>query len=86
MAEDNEDIGILAKLALMADATQNLFNGRSTIIFELDEMEVRRTQVMLKQPNLKDDKFKIDMSGTEFIFLINGLRMETSLTDDTTSY
>ena len=85
MAEDNEDIGILAKLALMADATQNLFNGRSTIIFELDEMEFRRTQVMLKQPNLKDDKFKIDMSGSEFIFLINGLRMETSLTDDTTS-
>ena len=85
MAEDNEDIGILEKLALMSDATQNLFNGRATIIFELDEMEFRKTQVMLKQPNLKDDKFKIDMSGTEFIFLINGLRMETLLIDDTTS-
>ena len=45
MAENQENVGFLEKLALIADASQNLFSGRATVIFELptelEELMVR---------------------------------------------
>jgi hypothetical protein len=84
MAEDQKDIGILEKLALIADASQNLFIGRATIIYELPITEFRKLQIELrKEPS--GEKFKVDISGTEFIFLLDGVLEEMSLNDDTKS-
>jgi hypothetical protein len=68
-------------LALIADASQNLFTGRATVIFELPIMEFRKIQNELKK-DLSGEKFKIDISGTEFIFLMNGVLQEMSSSDD----
>jgi hypothetical protein len=81
MAENQEDVGILEKLALIADASQNLFAGRATVIFELPNMEFRKLQNELKK-ELSGEKFKIDISGTEFIFLMNGVLQEMSSSVD----
>ncbi len=36
MAEDKkDDLGVLEKLALIADSVQTLFSGKGTIVFEL---------------------------------------------------
>jgi hypothetical protein len=84
MAEDSKNIGILEKMALIADASQNLFNGRATVIFELPVTEFRKLQIELrKEPT--GEKFKIDISGTEFIFLLDGVLEEMSLSDDKVS-
>ena len=74
-------LGFLEKLALIADASQNLFTGRATVIFELPNMEFRKTQIELKK-ELSGEKFKIDISGTEFIFLMSGVLQEMSSSDD----
>lgn len=81
MAENQENVGFLEKLALIADASQNLFTGRATVIFELPNMEFRKTQIELKK-ELSGEKFKIDISGTEFIFLMSGVLQEMSSSDD----
>ena len=80
MAENQENIGLLSKLALIADASQNLFNGKATIIFELPIGEFRKTQSELKK-ELTGEKFKVDISGTEFIFLMDGVLQEMSSND-----
>ena len=81
MAENQENVGFLEKLALIADASQNLFTGRATVIFELPNMEFRKIQNELKK-ELSGEKFKIDISGTEFIFLMSGVLQEMSSSDD----
>jgi len=80
MAENQENVGILEKLALIADASQNLFTGRATVIFELPIGEFRKTQSQL-QKELTGEKFKVDISGTEFIFLMDGVLQEMSSND-----
>jgi hypothetical protein len=81
MAENQENNGFLEKLALIADASQNLFTGRVTVIFELSNVEFRKTQNELKK-EMSGEKFKVDISGTEFIFLMNGVLQEMSSNDD----
>ena len=81
MAENQENVGFLEKLALIADASQNLFTGRVTVIFELSNVEFRKTQNELKK-EMSGEKFKVDISGTEFIFLMNGVLQEMSSNDD----
>jgi hypothetical protein len=81
MEENQENIGVLEKLDLIADASQNLFTGRATVIFELPNVEFRKMQSELKK-ELSGEKFKIDISGTEFIFLMNGVLQEMSSNDD----
>jgi len=81
MAENQEDIGVLGKLALIADASQNLFTGRATVIFELPNVEFRKIQGELKK-ELSGEKFKIDISGTEFIFLMDGVLQGMSSSAD----
>lgn len=81
MAENKKNIGTLEKLALIAEASQNLFTGRASIIFELPIVEFRKVQSELEK-ELTGEKFKIDISGTEFIFLIEGVLQEMSSNDD----
>jgi hypothetical protein len=71
MAEDQKsDNGELGKLALIADGLQNLYKGKSTIIFELESVEYDRMLSLFDniEKNLK--QFKIDISGTDFIFIL----------------
>lgn len=75
MAETQENnIGLLTKLALLSDAVDNIFpNGKKMVAFELRQDEFDSAKKELLVPNIDSDQFKIDMSGIEFIFLKDGL-------------
>lgn len=62
--------GILEKLALIADAVQNLYKGKSTIVFELEDVEYFRMMDVVGETDRNKQQFKIDISGIEFIYLL----------------
>lgn len=75
MDENQKSIdGVIEKLALIADATDSLFPvGRKAVVFELPEPEYRRVQKNFRDIDKIHTKFKIDISGVEFIFLLDTL-------------
>jgi hypothetical protein len=74
MAENQKSIdGIIEKLALITDATQNLFpSGKTAIIFELDYEDYKKVQQNFRQIDQGYKQFKIDLSGVEVIFILKG--------------
>jgi len=70
----------LGELAEVADKVQTLYKGKATIIFELSTLEFATFKGLLDPNNLNEQQFKIDISGTEFIYLL-----DESLNDGITS-
>jgi len=66
----NRDFGTVEKLALLADSMQKLFKGKSMIVFELKEPEYRSVMENFKDIDQSHKKFTIDISGTEFHFIL----------------
>jgi len=75
MAENQTSIdGIIEKLALLSDAAESLFpNGKMVVVFELKENDFKKVQDNFRQVDKTNKQFKIDISGTEFIFLLDEL-------------
>jgi len=73
MAENQKSIdGIIEKLALIADATDSLFpNGRKAVVFELKKQDFKKVQNNFRDVDRMHKQFKIDISGVEFIFLLD---------------
>ena len=80
MAENQTSVvGVIEKLALLSDAVDELFpNGRKVVVFELKEEEFKQVQQNFRQIDQTHKQFKIDISGIEFIFLL-----DESLNDET---
>lgn len=71
MEQDNKsNIGVLEKLALIADGIQNLYKGKSTVVFELEDVEYYRMMDVVGETDREKQQFKIDISGMEFIYLL----------------
>jgi hypothetical protein len=64
------DIGDLEKLALIAESVQSIFDGKSTIVFELDKKEYKRVINHFREIDRGHKQFSIDISGTEFHFML----------------
>lgn len=75
MAENKKSIdGIIEKLALIAEASDDLFpNGKKAIVFELKREDFKKVQTNFRQIDHSHKQFKIDISGVEFIFLLDEL-------------
>jgi len=73
MAENQKSIdGIIEKLALIADATDSLFpDGRKVVVFELKKPDFKKVQSNFRDVDRLHKQFKIDISGIEFIFLLD---------------
>jgi hypothetical protein len=70
--EKNEksDIGHLEKLALLSDAVKDIFpDGKTTIAFELNKEDYKTIQGYFRKIDINFNRFQIDISGTEFLFL-----------------
>lgn len=78
MAENKEGInGLLEKLALITDATQNLFpESKSALIFELNDKDYNFVRINLNKFENNEKKFKVDISGVEIIFVLQGFYEE----------
>lgn len=70
MEQNNESNGTLTKLALICDGLQNIHKAKGTIVFEVDEEEFNQLKEELKI-NKEDKSFKLDISGTEVIYILN---------------
>ena len=75
MAESQKSIdGIIEKLAIVSEAVDELFpSGRKAVVFELKEDDFKKVQNNFREIDRGHKKFKIDISGTEFIFLLDEL-------------
>lgn len=73
MGENQKSIdGIIEKLALIADATDSLFpEGRKAVVFELKKSDFKKVQNNFRDIDRLHKQFKIDISGMEFIFLLD---------------
>lgn len=72
MAENQESSELLTNLALIAEGSQNLFTGKVSVIFELREQEYYRV-VSEIEGDYDKETFKIEISGTDFIFILDKL-------------
>jgi len=77
MAEDKKGGRFLTRLAEIADLTQKTFKGKTTVVFELETNEYQLAMDQVENINWMSEEFKIDISGTDFIFLL-----QKSSTDD----
>jgi hypothetical protein len=72
MAENKEGIdGYLERLALIAEGVDQTHIGSKAIIFDLPKDEFIKIRDLLKNISEDKDRFKIDISGVEFIYLLN---------------
>lgn len=71
--EENKDntFGTIEKLALIAESVQTLFSGKGTIVFELPKGEYTSVINHFREVDRHHKQFSIDISGTEFIFILD---------------
>jgi hypothetical protein len=70
MATNKESInGIIEKLALISDGLGGILpNAKVAVVYSLNNYDFTFMKAQVNDFN-SNDKFKIDISGTEFIFL-----------------
>lgn len=75
MEENQKSIdGIIEKLALISDAVDEIFpSGKKAVVFELKDTEFKKVQYNFREVDRSHKQFKIDISGVEFIFLLDEL-------------
>ncbi len=74
--EKNSEViyGMIERMALISDAIDNLFvNGRKVIVVELKKNDFEETKKQFKNISPDLTQFKIDISGVEFIFILDEL-------------
>lgn len=72
MAEDKKSPEFLTKLAMIADASQALVDGKMTIVFQVQNPEFSEVLSKIEQkPDYTKEEFKIEISGTDFIFILD---------------
>ena len=74
--EKNTEViyGLIERMALVSDAIDSLFvNGKKVIVVELNKFDFEQTKRQFKNVDTKLNQFKIDISGIEFIFILDEL-------------
>ena len=70
MAEDKKNFGALTELAEVAEKLTNIHYGNVAVIFELERDEYMSVLKMFREVDRNAEKFKIDISGIEFIYIL----------------
>ena len=70
MEENNQELRPIEKLAKVADILQDMYKGRGVVVFELDRYDFDQAVRSFDRVDLRSDKFKIDISGTEFVYML----------------
>ncbi len=86
MAEDKKSIdGVIEKLALIVDGVENLFpDGKVAVAIELGLTDYKKVQNNFRTIDHHHKQFMIEISNTQFMFLLdessNGVSGKTSET------
>jgi hypothetical protein len=70
MGENKESTEFLGKLAMIADASQSLIEGKVSVVIEVYQQEFD----IIKQnfdKNSAEDRFKVEISDVDFIFILD---------------
>jgi len=70
MAENKKNFGALTDLAEVAEKLTDIHEGNVAVIFELERDEYMSVLKMFREVDRKAEKFKIDISGVEFIYIL----------------
>ena len=81
MGEDKKSIdGVIEKLALLTDESQQLFPSvKSSLIFELNDLDFKKVQNNFREIDRHHTQFKIDISGVEVIFILENTGNEIEI-------
>ena len=71
MEENQNNIGFIEKLALIADACENLIPVRANILFQLNDDDYGKVCQMVNFKT-EDTELKVDVGTTSFIFIREG--------------
>jgi hypothetical protein len=71
MEENQNDIGFVEKLALIADACESLLPVQSNILFELNEENYKKVCSLVGFKK-EESELKVDVGMTSFIFIREG--------------
>lgn len=72
MAENKKNPEFLKKLASLTDELQNTFSAKATLVLEVKENDFRRLILEFEDvPDPEQKQFKIEISGMDFIFLLD---------------
>lgn len=72
MAENKTDsLGELEKLALIADSLQQMFKGKTMVVVESKEEEYKRMISHFREIDRHHNRFTIEISGTDFVFMLD---------------
>lgn len=80
MEQNQKGARFLKRLAEIADLTQNTYKGKATVVFELGDEEYQKTMDQIPDVDWTSEEFKVEISGTDFIFLHQ--RLSPSDTDN----
>lgn len=70
--DTNSFNGILEKMALISEAIESIFPyGKGAVIFELKKNEFEFIRSFFDKTDILSRHFKVDMSGVEFMFLLD---------------
>jgi|688.fasta_scaffold12663_14 hypothetical protein len=70
MAENKESNEFLGKLAMIADASQSLIEGKVSVVIEVYQQEFDIIKQNFSQ-NTAEDRFKVEISDVDFIFILD---------------
>jgi len=70
MAENKESNEFLGKLAMIADASQSLIEGKVSVVIEVYQQEFDIIKQNFEQ-NTAEDRFKVEISDVDFIFILD---------------
>lgn len=72
MAENKKGPEFLKKLAGLTDELQNTFSAKATLVLEVKENDFRRLILEFEDvPDPQQKQFKIEISGMDFIFILD---------------
>ena len=70
MAENKESNEFLGKLAMIADASQSLIEGKVSVVIEVYQQEFEIIKQNFAQ-NTAEDRIKVEISDVDFIFILD---------------
>jgi hypothetical protein len=74
MDETKDGIGIIEKLAILADAMEQIFpEGKPLVVFQLNPQDFKSVLGHFRGIDHHHKQFKIDMSGVEMVFILDEL-------------
>ena len=72
MEENQKGSELLSKLALITEGAQEVVKGKVTIVFEVERQEFFNYYSLFeKNMDAGKKEFKVEISGTDFIFLLD---------------